>query len=316
MIVDAKPLVSVIVPVYNAEKYLKRCVESILQQTMEDFELILVNDGSNDFSGEMCDSYAITDSRVRVFHKENGGVSSARNVGIENALGVYSIQVDSDDYISSEMLECLHAKIIKNDSDIIICDYFLDNGKNKKIITQGNFKSNIELISMLLTGELHGSMGNKLIRTSLYDKYSIRFPEDLSLREDMYVCMSLFIHEIKVDYLNKAFYFYCQNTNSLSSQLGEKQIKNNLISAKKIISLINCNPNFSNQIISFKLKIRMNVFVLSDNGQKIKYLFPETNKYIFKDKKLPVWVKLGMVSVVWGLGLTACCLLAIRRRLG
>lgn len=92
-----KPMISVIVPVYNAEKYLQRCVDSILKQSFTDFEVLLIDDGSHDRSGELCDEYGDKDNRVRVFHKENGGVSSARNVGLDNALGDWLAFVDSDD---------------------------------------------------------------------------------------------------------------------------------------------------------------------------------------------------------------------------
>lgn len=107
------PKISVIVPVYNAEKYLHRCVDSILAQTFTDFEVLLINDGSKDKSGTICDDYAKLDSRVRVFHKENGGVSSARNIGVENMVGDYSIHVDSDDEILPTMYEKLYNKVIE-----------------------------------------------------------------------------------------------------------------------------------------------------------------------------------------------------------
>ena len=97
------PKISVIVPVYNVEKYLHRCVDSILAQTFNDFELLLIDDGSKDKSGAICDEYAAKDSRVRVFHKENGGVSSARNLGLENAKGDWIIFIDSDDWIADDM---------------------------------------------------------------------------------------------------------------------------------------------------------------------------------------------------------------------
>ena len=97
-------MVSVIVPIYNSEKYLKRCVDSILSQTFSDFELLLVDDGSTDGSGSICDEYSVKDSRVRVFHKENGGVSSARNLGLDNARGEWITFVDSDDYLEESFL--------------------------------------------------------------------------------------------------------------------------------------------------------------------------------------------------------------------
>lgn len=106
---NSKPTISVIVPVYNAEKYLHRCVDSILSQTFTDFEVLLINDGSTDTSGVICDEYAQKDARVRVFHKENGGVSSARNVGIKNMRGLYSIHVDSDDWVEPSYLKDLYS---------------------------------------------------------------------------------------------------------------------------------------------------------------------------------------------------------------
>ena len=100
----SNPKISVIIPVYNAESTLRRCVDSVLAQTYTDFECLLIDDGSTDKSGEMCDEYAAKDSRVRVFHKENGGVSSARNVGLDNAKGEWITFLDSDDYIEEEFL--------------------------------------------------------------------------------------------------------------------------------------------------------------------------------------------------------------------
>ena len=113
-----QPKISVIVPVYKAEKYLHRCVDSILSQTFTDFELILVNDGSPDNCGAICDEYAQKDNRVRVFHKENGGVSSARNLGLDNAKGEWITFVDSDDWLKPGCLEQLTNKL---DADMIKC---------------------------------------------------------------------------------------------------------------------------------------------------------------------------------------------------
>ena len=108
-----KLTISVIVPVYNTELYLHRCIDSILSQTFTDFELLLINDGSTDRSGEICDEYAGKDKRVRVFHKENGGVSSARNIGLDEARGEWIAFVDSDDWVSPKLLEILHGEAEK-----------------------------------------------------------------------------------------------------------------------------------------------------------------------------------------------------------
>ena len=115
-------MLSIIVPVYKAERYLARCVDSILNQTYRDLELILVDDGSPDNSGQMCDAYAEQDQRVRVIHKENGGVSTARNVGLDAAKGDYITFVDSDDYIDACMYEKMMAKAVMQNCDVVMCD--------------------------------------------------------------------------------------------------------------------------------------------------------------------------------------------------
>ena len=126
---------SIIVTIYNREKYLEKCINSILNQTFNSFELILVNDGSTDRSADICDKYANLDSRVRVIHKKNGGVSSARNVGIDNSNGEYIGFVDSDDYIKDDMYEIMYTKAKEFLADIVICrciDVKEDEIKNVK----------------------------------------------------------------------------------------------------------------------------------------------------------------------------------------
>lgn len=114
-------LISIIIPIYNAEKYLNKCIDSIIMQTYKNLEIILVNDGSTDTSGTICDNYAATDNRIKVHHKPNGGVSSARNAGIDAAQGEFIAFVDSDDYIDSDMYERLHRRITETNGDICIC---------------------------------------------------------------------------------------------------------------------------------------------------------------------------------------------------
>lgn len=115
------PKISCIVPVYNVEKYLRRCVDSILNQTFTDFELILVDDGSLDNSPAICDEYAVKDSRIKVIHKVNGGVSSARNVGLDVAKGEWICFVDSDDLIEADYMQKMYEAAINNNSDFIMC---------------------------------------------------------------------------------------------------------------------------------------------------------------------------------------------------
>lgn len=211
-------MISVIVPVYNAEKYLRRCIDSILVQTLTDFELLLIDDGSMDNSGRICDEYAQKDFRVRVFHKENGGVSSARNYGIERISGEYVIQVDSDDWVQSDMLQNMYQTALETQADMVICDFYeeYNEGHTIRLISQRPSSNDSHTVLIELFQHLHGSCGNKLIRRDCYDKYHIRFPHNLNMGEDLYVMVMLLKNPIKVTYLPKAFYYYVKDLNESS----------------------------------------------------------------------------------------------------
>ena len=216
------PKISVIVPVYKAEAYLHRYVDSILAQTFQDFELLLVDDGSPDRSGEICDEYAKMDKRVRVFHKENGGVSSARQCGMDNALGEYAIHADPDDWVEPDMLEELYKKAKESDADMVICDFYYEFKNGTKYAKQRPTLLNHKVVLRGLLQQLHGSCCNKLVRRACYSDFKIQFPLGLSFCEDLFVNICLLSHEIKVGYLAKAFYHYdlAINTGSLIHKSG------------------------------------------------------------------------------------------------
>ena len=157
------PKISIIVPVYKAEKYLYRCVDSILAQTFSFFEVLLIDDGSPDNSGKICDEYALLDSRVRVFHKENGGVSSARQLGIDNVQGEYTIHVDPDDWIEPQMLEELYVKAVVEKADMVICDFIFDYPDRQVYVNQKPSSLAHEIVLCELFQHLHGSCCNKML---------------------------------------------------------------------------------------------------------------------------------------------------------
>lgn len=208
------PDISIIVPVYNAEAYVHRCVDSLLAQTFDNFEVVLVDDGSPDSSGAICDEYARKDSRIRVFHKENGGVASARQLGIDKARGEYTIHADPDDWVEPTMLEELYNKAKTETADMVICDFLVeDNGNNSYRVQQPTSSSTDAVLDDLLFNRLHGSLCNKLIRRNCYIKNSIIFAEGLNTSEDFLVCLKVLKNNPKVQYLNRAFYHYVQNVN-------------------------------------------------------------------------------------------------------
>lgn len=207
-------MISIIVPVYNAQGFLKRCLNSILTQKYENFELILVNDGSQDRSGEICDEYRLKDSRVRVFHKQNGGVSSARNVGLENAKGEWIAFCDADDFVYSEWLENFNIKE-NEDYDLIIQGMRLESTSYgiKDIKNEHNREgedSIVDIINLLNTQGVFGYIFTKLFKKSIIEssKDPIRFNIDYDFMEDEdFICRYL-QRSKKVLYSERIGYHY------------------------------------------------------------------------------------------------------------
>lgn len=177
------PLISVIVPVYKVEAYLEKCVNSIINQTYKNLEIILVDDGSPDKCGEMCDEFAKKDSRIRVFHKENGGQSSARNLGLDNMTGDYVGFVDSDDWIEANMYEHLYELISKNNAQIAACGLQCDyqNGKTVFVNKQYPIKTDTEFFSKLdalreltIAEKITNSPCDKLFIRNVFDNIRMR----------------------------------------------------------------------------------------------------------------------------------------------
>lgn len=208
------PAISVIVAVYKAENYLRKCLDSLRAQTFKDFEVLLVDDGSPDGSGAICDEYAARDPRFRVFHKENGGVSSARQFGMDHARGEYTIHADPDDWVEPDMLAELYAKARADQADMVICDYYVDRGGRSRRVLQRPSALDHETVLRELFQQLHGSCWNKLVRRSCYK--NIHFPLGINVCEDLYVNSAVLLQNIKISYLNQAFYHYVQYINAHS----------------------------------------------------------------------------------------------------
>lgn len=210
------PKVSVIVPVYKAESYLNRCIDSLLAQTFTDYEVILVDDGSPDRSGVICDEYARKDTRVKVIHQPNGGVSKARQRGMDEAKGEYTIHADPDDWVEPDMLEELYRKAKEENADMVICDFYNNSKDSQKRSVQKPSQLRHDVVQCELFQQLHGSCWNKLVRRACYNQFNIKFPEGVACREDVFVNTSLLAHNIKVAYLPMAFYHYDNFSNGNS----------------------------------------------------------------------------------------------------
>ena len=207
--------ISVIIPVYNVEKYLNRCVESILNQTYRNLEIILIDDGSTDKSSQLCDFFSTKDSRIKVIHKKNGGLSSARNVGLDNATGDYIIFIDSDDYINRFYFENIIIDI--SDYDLLIYSFQTKNNKSIKEISYvrdiDDSICKIDFCRFLTNSRLFANVTNKVFKKNRVD--NIRFDTSTNLGEDYEFVMHYFIKISKYKYVKKSFYIYDLTTGSL-----------------------------------------------------------------------------------------------------
>ena len=213
------PKISVIVPVYNVEKYLPRCIDSILAQTFANFELLLIDDGSKDSSGEICDEYAKKDSRIRVFHKENGGVSSARNLGLDNAKGEWICFADSDDKVSDGYLKHM-ANAINGEVMLIISNY----RKEKDSICAVRFNNAIlhdkDIVKYFIVNKVFALSApySKLYNYEVIKKHSLTFPVGIQMGEDAIFIMKYLNKVSCVTVIDECDYFVSETEGSLSSK--------------------------------------------------------------------------------------------------
>lgn len=226
-------LVSIIVPVYKVENYIKECIDSIICQTYKNIEIILVDDGSPDKCSQICDYYATKDSRIRVFHKKNGGLSDARNYGIDKANGKYISFIDSDDYIEKNMIEMLYDNIMKYKADISICDYsylfknkFIKNDLRTNLLVMNAEEAIKELNKQNSFGF---AAWNKMYKKDMFKK--LKFPKG-KINEDCFIMYKVFAQASKIVYQPEAKYYYRQRNSSIS--------KNNEINYNPILAASRC----------------------------------------------------------------------------
>lgn len=217
-------LISVIIPVYNVEKYLERCVNSILDQTYRNIEVILVDDGSIDTSGEICDKFKKKDKRIHVIHKKNGGLSHARNIGIEKSRGTYLYFIDSDDFVDAKILEKLYSGLIKSKSDMALCDLVYCNENLENLNAQYHHNeissaivSRKEYWELLLKDENAAFIvaWNKLYKRNLFK--GIEYPLN-KLHEDEFILKDIVERCSSICIVGEALYYYLQRDNSIMGQ--------------------------------------------------------------------------------------------------
>lgn len=281
-----KVKISVIVPVYNAEEYLRRTLDSICRQSLQELQIILVNDGSLDSSLHICKEYEKKDNRIIVINKTNGGVASARNEGLKVVVGKYTIHADADDRVLDRAYERFYKKAESEQADIVVGD-FLVSGKNRKNKVHSFSKGFIkreDFLKGILRGEIHGSLCNKLIRSKLCKNES--FINGLDFMEDVLMLMNISQKkEIKISGLGgNPIYEYIQHTNSYTNSISKSYLEKGVSIVRKMEEVLgndDCNYEAELDVMKFNFKI---LYLLNTNTKQlnISNVFPEINNKILR----------------------------------
>ena len=207
------PKISVLVPVYNSQKFLRMCLESIRIQTFTDFEVVIVDDGSTDNSGVICDEYSQNDGRFKVFHKQNEGISATRNFALRLATGEYFLFVDSDDAIDKNTLELTYTHAQINDADVVGFN-FLQKYPHKTVHSHIHYSTKDEFVRDMIRGHW-ATVWKMLIQKKLVSDNNICFPKGIDGGEDYYFCSLVLLASVNPVYIDEVLYRYnCRNTNS------------------------------------------------------------------------------------------------------
>ncbi|MCM3763514.1 glycosyltransferase [Neobacillus niacini] len=271
------PKISIIVPVFNVENFIDDCIKSILGQKFSDFELILVNDGSTDHSGHVCDEYAKKDNRIIVIHKENGGQSSARNKGIEAAKGDYLGFVDSDDWIDHDMYNVLYTKAIETDSDIAACNFIQYDRKADSHLYSMNtsdqlFDRSAAMHELYLNERLSFSPCNKIYKRQLLN--GIWFKEGYIL-EDMDFAYRIMNEAKRIFYTGQALYHYRYNEKStMRKTFSKKRLDEYEVRKDMYLFYLQNYPEIANEVYAEWFLTGLMLYINIE-----KYFQSEKNRY-------------------------------------
>lgn len=234
--------ITVIICMYKGEATVSRMIDCVLNQTFKDFELILVDDGSPDRCGEIAEEYARKDSRVRVLHKENGGLAFARRSALEIAQGEYTIQFDQDDWVEVNCLEEMLKAAKEQQTDMLIADYYRGDDYVMHYVSQRPESTDHLVVMRELWGHLQAYYWNKMIRRDVFESFDIVFSKEVYSLEDMYVMLQILKHDIKIGYLPMAFVHYMYNSGSLIRYYDEKAFRNDILNKERFHELLEGYP--------------------------------------------------------------------------
>lgn len=296
--------ISIVIPMYNSEKTIEKLLDSIIIQTNSNYEVLLINDGSNDKTELLCEKYIETDKRFLYFYKENNGVSAARNYGLERISGDLVAFLDSDDYIDKEYLKILHSYIDNIDKiDLVVCGYY----RNSSVY---QFESltvdNVSVISDLLNDRgPKGYLWNKLFYANIIREANICLDESIYFGEDLLFCVNYLINARKVRYIPKALYYYEDNDFGITNKQYSIEKLSFLTSLEKIIKIlefVNLDKNIIKQYKTYHSRVAMSLLKHGKNKMSEEeelFLFTALNKYRLVDiKNISNKIKLFVIRLV------------------
>lgn len=313
---NEEDLISIIIPVYNVEKYLKKCLDSVLMQTYKNTQIILVDDGSTDCSGKICDEYAAENKNIICIHKKNGGLVSARKAGIASAVGKYTICIDSDDFIEKDMLSFLHKKAIENDADVVFSNMIIENeiygttSLMKSSIPIGVYDMRIYdnpvykqfFVDDAGLGIMNG-ICSKLIRTDLYKKYQQMVPENIHCGEDAACIYPLLTAASVVSVTGGTFYHYIKRKDSILNKLHIDYMEN----WEKLFYFLKNNVHIKDDSINHLINQNLCVFINNRFIYGINRMLQTNNAMIVTSEK-KIWsfpfdlVEKNSRVLIWGAG--------------
>ncbi|MEA5158943.1 glycosyltransferase family 2 protein [Lactiplantibacillus plantarum] len=296
-------LVSIIVPIYNVSSFLEKCVESILNQSYYNIEIILVDDGSTDGSEYMCDRYALNHSNVRVFHRPTLGPSAARNFGIDKSSGKYILFVDSDDWISKNLIEKSLKKMKSDNADITMFDFTpvrkasVDFGFIKRSFPEHAIDG-YKVLELLFSGAIRPYVWTSLYKKNIFT--NIRFPENRNY-EDLAIAYKLFAAANKVNFIHEKLYFYLQRDKSITHTMNPADYYSLLNFDSEIDEFLSENfPDLKEKAISFRIQrllTALRITILLDDSEKYKNIKLHLSK-VFKLRNIRYITRKQFIKII------------------
>lgn len=286
------PKVSVIVPVYNTELYVERAIISLMEQTLDDVQFIIIDDGSKDNSlniiKQVITRYPARQGQVTLISRENRGVAATRAQGMELATGDYVIHLDSDDWAELNWLEALYTKAIEDNADVVVCDYRTIHPATSTDVKQPIGKDGVDCVKKLLSGELLGPTWNKLIKRKLLADNNIRFLPDINFLEDFILVMQAFLAANAIGYVAQPLINYNKcNESSITASVSKQKVKEIVFATSAIDRVLSANQLSSGLSKYFNtMKLNLKYWMLCCIDKKaiasIAWVYPETDSFIFK----------------------------------